>query len=386
MDFSWAVMGPHCTLMLAMMGAEVIKIESSKRLDLIRRPRPHIGQMAPSSFIDLLTNKMSVALDLSDKRAVQLAKEIIAQSDVVVESFRPGVMERLGLGYGTLRQVRPDLVMLSVSTSGSAGPERFAPGYASIFAALSGLSHLTGYEDGPPVELRISMDHTCGQTGALAVLAALNYRWKTGVGQHIDLAARDVLSCLVGDALMDYTMNGRNAARRGNHDSIMAPHNCYRCKGEDKWVSIAVSNQGEWEALSKTIGQPHLVSDGRFSDAYRRWTNQDELDKLIEIWTSTHTPSEVMQLLQAAGVAAVPSFDMAEVTEDLHLKDREAFIEIKHPEKGTGRMVAPPWKLSLTPANSTRWSPELGEHNEHVLGELLGKQQEELASLAVVLQ
>lgn len=381
-DFSWAVMGPHCTLMLALIGAEVIKIESATRLDALRRPRPHIGQMEPSTFVDLLTNKRSVTVNLTQQRGTELVKEIIAQSDVVVESFRPGVMERLGLGYQILKKLRPDLLMISLSTSGAAGPDREAPGYAPIFAALSGLSYITGYVDGPPVEMRISMDHICGTTGAMAILAGLYHRHGTGEGQHIDMAAREVLSCLAGDALMDYTMNGRNASRRGNSDFIMAPHNCYRCQGEDQWVTIAVGSDDEWRALCKAMGRAELIDDPRFSDGYLRHANQDELDQAVEQWTRGLSDYQVMKTLQAAGVAAMPSFNLQQLVNDPHLKARDAFIEVEGPEGDKAVMVGPPWRLSETPAEVNRWTPLLGQDNQYVLGELLAKSRAELANLA----
>ena len=181
--------------------------------------------------------------------------------------------------------------------------------------------------------------------------------------------------------MMDYSMNGRSPMRTGNHDAIMAPHNCYRCKGHDAWISIAVANDQEWEALCRVMGSPEWTKEEAFSSAYSRWQNQDRLDRLMEEWTINYRYQELMELLQEAGVAAMPSFKAKDLFTNPHLIAREAITEVTHPVLGTRKTIAPPWKLSETPARISRPAPLLGEHNEYVFGELLGmstKEQEQL--------
>lgn len=375
-DFSWAAAGPFCTMLVALMGAEVIRIESRKRPDMMRR-----SQVAGSRFHDLNLHKRSLTLDLSQPQGVELAKRLIRVSDAVVQNFRPGVMERLGLDYLTLSQLQPSLIMASLSACGATGPLRHYAGYAATFASLSGLSHATGYPDGPPTEYRISIDLSVGATVAFALLAALNHCQRTGRGQHIDISAWESTSFLIGDVIMEYTLNKRVRPRLGNRDEIMAPHNCYPCLGEDKWVSIAVSGEEEWRALCHAMGNPPWSKEERFADSLNRWQNQEALDELISQWTRGQTHYAVTKKLQEAGVAALPSFNSKELFYDPHLRERGYYREVEDGDKGKRFMVGPAWKLSETPAHMNRLGPSLGEDNEYVLGELLGMKQSEIASL-----
>lgn len=402
LDFSMFWAGPYAALLLAFMGAEAIKIESMKQVDhvrkmeariasdpasLIRRPELAAEHIASSvernvMFSDVNMNKMSIRLDLTHPKGVEIAKGLVQISDVVVENFSPGVMQRFGLDYSALKAIKPDIIMLSSSASGAVGPEREHVGFATIFNALSGMAHLTGYPDAPPTDIRDGTDLRVGVTGAFALLAALLHRQRTGEGQHIDLSSREAITCLVGDEVMDYTMNARVRTRQANHDDIMAPHNCYRCLGEDKWVSIAIGSEEEWRAFGQALGHPAWTQEEKFADAYHRWKHRDELDRLISEWTSQHTTYEVMHLLQEAGVAAVPSFTSEELIKDAHLRERGMYIELEHPVMGRREVVGPPWKLSATPARVTGAAPLMGQHTECVLSKLLGLSKEAIARLA----
>jgi len=385
-DFSWAMAGPYATELLSFMGAEVIRVESMKQLD-VNRTQPHPITKRPFDpnqayyFMDMNLNKLGIRLNLSKPRAVDLTKKLVGLSDVVIESFRPGVMARLGLSYEVLREVKSDIIMLSTSAAGSSGPGAQYAGYAPLFNAVAGLGELTGYHDGPPTEMRMTVDSLNAFSNALAILAALNYRRRTGQGQYIDASSQEGVACVIGDSLMDFTMNGRVQTRVGNRDESMAPHNCYPCLGEDRWVSIAVATDEEWQALCQAMGRLELAEDERFCDAYMRWQNQEELDRLIEQWTRNYTSYEVMHLLQAAGVAAVPSFDGQDMFTDPHLNERQAFQMVEHPGVGSCVMLSPPWQLSATPARITRHAPLLGEHNSYIFGELLGLSSDEIARL-----
>ena len=388
-DFSVHAAGPFAGVMLAELGAEVIKIESAARLDITRRPHTMYGK-PPSSFEQVNANKLSVSLNLKEPRAVELALELISISDLVLENFRPGVMDRLGLGYPKLRQVKPDIILVSLSANGQTGPESRYAGYAPMSAALGGLGHLTGYPDGPPVELRHAMDHTRGMMAAFCVIAALcakSLHFSKGqagvsqLGQHVDVSVRDIVTSFLGPALLDYAMNHREAFRQGNQDDAMAPHGVYRCRGDDAWVSVAIGSEEEWLGLVRALGNPAWAGDDTFGDAYQRWLNRVELDRHLEERTAQLSPQEVTQRLQREGVAAFPSLSADQLMSDPHLRARDAFPTIEHPNKGRQRAVAPPWRFSETPARVDRWTPDLGEHNIQIFHGLLGLSLEEVKAL-----
>ncbi len=394
LDFTWAWAGPQATLLLALLGAEVIKVESRRRLDHSRLRSLVSGPSMTGpdhSFIfnTLNLNKLSVTLNLSQPKAVEIARALAGISDVVTQNMRPGVMERLGLGYEDLRAIRPDIIMLSSSAVGASGPERLYTGYAPTFAAMGGLAYITGRAGGRPAPLMGVIDLRVGSTSAFAVLAALYYRQRTGKGQYIDLSSAEAVSALMGDAFMDYTMNRRVQNRMGNRDQIMAPHNCYHClpagrqgRGENEWVTIAVGTEEEWRSLCRVIGDARLTEDERFADAYSRWKNQEELDRIIGEWTAGQSPHEVMQSLQRVGVAAMPVFDGPSMVQDVHIQNRRTIEEVDHPALGRSKVVGPTWRFSKTPAQIRRPGPLLGQHNDYVLGELLGMSQEEIERLA----
>jgi benzylsuccinate CoA-transferase BbsF subunit len=385
-DFCWLWAGAYATGLLAILGAEVIKIESMARVDPSRTMTFTMGQAFEGVdhspvFNSINLNKLSIKLNLKQPKAVELAKRIVQISDVATQNMRPGAMDKMGLGYETLKEVKPDIIMLSSSSFGAQGPMRRYGGYAPSFASYSGLTHLTGYSDSPPNPMTGSTDLMSATTGAFAIIAALNHRQNTGHGQNIDLSSVESLSMFTGDALMDFIMNGRVRSRRGNQDDIMAPHNCYSCRGEDKWVSIAVATEEEWQAFCQVMGNPAWSRDEKFSDARSRWQNQEELDRLVTEWTVNYTHYEVTEMLQKAGVAAMPSFSNQEIFSDPHFKERKLAVEVEHPTMGKQVVLGAPWKLSETPAKVTKASPVMGENNDYVFGELLGVPGSEIKQL-----
>jgi benzylsuccinate CoA-transferase BbsF subunit len=382
LDFTWAAAGPYAAELLGFMGAEILKVESHQRLDLARRGFYQSAPLdASTDFNDLNLNKRSVCLNLAKPEGVALAKRLVAHCDVLVENFRPGVMQRLGLDYTTLSRINPGLIMASASANGSTGPESAYGGYAGIFNALSGVGHLTGYADGPPTEMRISMDLRVGMTLAFAILAALFARRRTGTGQHIDLSAREAITCLIGHTLLSYTMNRQSPTRQGNQQATMAPHGCYRCQGDDRWVTIAVGSETEWRALCQATGHPEWQDDPRFADAHCRVCHQQALDTLLTAWTQQYTPMEVTACLQQAGVAAFPSMDSAMLVTTEHLQTRGTFITVTHPQLGSQTVLGPPWRSPGVPRQPDRSAPLLGEHTAVVLHELLGLDEAEIRRL-----
>ena len=379
-DFSVHAAGPFAGMILASLGADVIKVESAARLDITRRPHAMYGK-PPSSFEQVNASKRSVTLNLKESRALELAYDLVRISDVVLENFRPGVMDRLGLGYPQLREIKPDIIMVSLSSNGQTGPEARYAGYAPMFAALGGLGYLTGYPDGPPVELRHAMDHTGGMMAAFSAVAALCGHRSHQVGQRADVAVRDIATAFMGHTLMDTAMNDRDAARLGNRDNAMAPHGVFPCLGEDQWVTIAVADDDQWRSLKKAMDNPAWADADEYGDAFLRWRNQDNLEQRVSEWTATRTAEEVTNLLQSAGIAAFPSLSADQLMADAHLGEREVFPATVHAEKGEQRAVAPPWRFSKTPTDPLRWTPDLGEHNREVFCGLLGMAEAELARL-----
>jgi benzylsuccinate CoA-transferase BbsF subunit len=324
---------------------------------------------------------MSITLDLKSEKGLELARRLIAISDVFLESFRPEVMDKLGLGYKAVRELKSDILMVSLSGFGATGPERNFASWASIFAAMSGFSYITGYPDSIATEFRGSFDTRSGQSVALAVLIGLVHRQKTGRGQHVDISAIESQICSIGEAILDFSMNGRIYERSGNRHTSMAPHNVYRCKGDDCWVSIAVGNDEEWGALCTAIGKQELLEDERFKDLLCRYQNQDSLDDIITSWTSSHTDYEVMEILQKAGVAAIPVMSSQEIFNDPHLIERSFIQEVDHPEIGKRLVFGTPWHINDGTPLVAKRGPLLGEHNDYIFCDLLGLSPEKVSRL-----
>jgi crotonobetainyl-CoA:carnitine CoA-transferase CaiB-like acyl-CoA transferase len=389
---AWA--GPAATLVLADMGAEVIKVESIQRIDgwrLFNQIRPtEDGWWERSAHYNSVNrNKHNVTLDLTRPRGAQIFKQLVKIGDMVTENYTPRVMRNFGLDYPVLKEINPSIVMMSMPGWGMTGPWRDFVGFGATVEQFSGLCQLSGYPDGGPILLGSAMaigDPVGALNAAFALLIALQHRRRTGRGQYIDLSQNEEISTLIGDAIMDYTLNKRVQARRGNRHPCMAPHGCYRCRdenNEDKWVVIAVSSDEAWMNLARAMGNPAWANEQRFSDPLSRWQNQDELDKLIEEWTRQHTHYEIMTSLQAVGVAAAAVFSPAELLSDPHLKERGFFENITLPQVG-GTHPYPGffYKMSKTPGRVRKPTPTLGQDNEFVLGELLGLSRAEIAQLA----
>ena len=378
-DFSWAAAGPYSTLLLSSLGAEVIKISSTRTRGGFPRQR--------AADIDryLNYNKLGLSLNLATTEGAELAKKLITISDLVVENFRPGTMKRFGLDYEELIRVKPDIIMVSSSSLGSEGPQSRYTGFAPIFGTMSGLSHITGSADGIPAELRLVVDYAVGCTSAYAVLVALFYQRTTGQGQYIDLASRDAMTCLMGEHVLDAQLNVRDSGARanprmGNRDHIMAPHGVYKCKpamseaegAEDAWISIAVSTQEEWQGLCEAMGRQDWLAEERYRDVYRRWAHQDELDRSLSAWTAAYDPFELMALLQDKGVAAVPSYSARDLFDDPHLEQRRFSQKMTNASGEKHTVLTAPWLLDGRRPEARRHAPQPGEDNQEILGELLG--------------
>lgn len=371
-DFTVHAAGPFCTHMLSQMGAEVIKIETALRPDIFRKPHAVYGRQGPATFDQVSSNKLSVRLNLKHPDGVALAKRLVAVADVAAESFRAGVMDRLGLGYDNLRAVREDIVMVSVSSSGQSGPESHFAGYAPLFGAWGGLGHLSGHADGPPVEMRHVMDHSVGMNAALATLAALHRRRRTGEGCHVDVAAREVASSLVGDALTAASA-GVTVERMGNADLRRAPHGLYPTRDRDRWLSIAVSDDAAWSRLAQIIGRPDLADDPRYATAGPRHANRADLEAPVTEWTSAQSGEAAAAQLQAAGIAAHLSWAASDIVADPHMRARGAILDVQETDGATRAAVGRVARFSTDDSPGiTRGTPELGGDESYVYGDLLG--------------
>jgi benzylsuccinate CoA-transferase BbsF subunit len=385
-DFSWVWAGPFCTLQLAHLGAEVIRIETATRPCITRLlppwPNNQPGINRSGYFNQYNQGKRSLTLNLKQPEAIEIAKKLVAKSDIVAENFAGGVMERLGFGYEVLKQIKPDLIMISLSGYGTTGPEKEHISYGPAQVPMSGLSSLTGYKDWRPMHVGISYgDPNGGLHGAFAVLCALMYRARTGKGQYLDLSQWETSTAMVAEGLLDYSMNGTQPERDGNRDAYMSPHGVFRSAGEDRWVSVAVRNESEWQRFCRVIEQPALATDPRFATLSARQQHEDALEAQVTTWTTTRSPEEATAQLQAAGIPAAPSMCNRDLSTDPHLNSRPVFVALDHPEIGKQQHVGIPWQMSKTPLAVQRPAPVLGQDTEYVLREILGYSAEEIGAM-----
>ncbi|MBB5214299.1 CaiB/BaiF CoA transferase family protein [Parapusillimonas granuli] len=378
-DFTIHAAGPFCTHLWSQLGAECIKIESQTRLDAFRKPHAVYGRMSAATFDQVSANKLSVRLNLKQPEAVALAKRLVSVSDVAAESFRPGVMKRLGLDFDALKEAKPDIVLLSLSSCGQDGPDSHFAGYAPLFGAWGGLGWMSGYSDGPPVEMRHVMDHAAGTHAALALLAALHQKRRTGRAQHVDLAAREVASAMIGEALILASL-GQTPERMGNADSAMAPHGVYATNRPDRWLTLAVRDDAEWRALLRVLGQED--ADPRYASAAMRLRHRSELDAQLAQWLARHDADSLAERLQQNGVCAHVSWNMRDIAADPHLRERGSVVEVSGPGIPARLAVGSPIRFSATPeVGIRRLTPELGQDEDYVFGELLGLNAAQRADL-----
>ncbi len=385
-DFCWAWAGPYGTLQLAHLGADVIRIESEKRLCPSRLippwPENESGVNRAGYFNQYNQGKRSITLDLKAPEAIDIAKTLVSKSDIVMNNFASGVMEKLGVGYDVLRQVKPDIIMVSLPGYGTSGPEKDFVSYGPPQVAQSGLSALTGYVGGPPMMAGFSYgDPNGGVHATFAVMSALLHREKTGQGQYIDLSQWEAAIMLLPEALMDYSMNGTQPERMGNRDPHMSPHGVFRSKGDDRWVSLSVRDDAEWRRLCEIMGQPELGADVRFATLAARKENEAALEEIVTAWTQEISADEATQALQQVGIPAYPSLDAIDMVNSPHVGARDYFVELEHPEVGTRRHMGIPWTMSRTPCEVQRPAPCLGQDTDAVLTEIVGLSQDEIATL-----
>lgn len=387
-DFAWVGVGPNATMQMAFHGAEVIRIESSLKPDTFRSggPRPPgEGSIDASAyFAKFNRGKRGIALNLQHPRAVEVATRLAAVSDIVTESFAPGFLNRIGLGWDNLRKVKPDLIMASMSMEGQTGPHAGFRGFGLTLQATAGVTALTGWPDRTPVGTGVAYtDWIATHIAIIALLAALDHRQRTGEGQYIDVSQLEASTTILDAALSDALNTGRVQQPLGNRDLQHAPHGVFRCTGGDRWCAIAVTSNEQWQALAQTIGGSALADDPRYCSAPARLAAQDELEALITDWTAPRTVAEVEQTLQAAGIPAHRVATMQDVHEDPQLAHREHWWRSEHPVIGEVSYESPAWRLSHTPPPRPAHSPLLGQDNEYVYRTLLGYSEDEFTNLLI---
>jgi crotonobetainyl-CoA:carnitine CoA-transferase CaiB-like acyl-CoA transferase len=387
LDLTMAWAGPYGTRLLADVGAEVIKIESTGNWDVLRAlngQRPDVERVWDKSpyFNAINRNKYGCALDLSKPGGREVFIRLAEVSDVVIDNYRAEVMDNFGLTYEVLSEANYEIIVLTMPGHGKSGPERDFVTYGTTIEALSGLAHLSGYEGGPPHKTGIAYpDPLAGIAAAAAIGLALWDRRRSGRGQFIELAQRENMISVIGEFVVAFSLNGQEPPRRGNRHSSMSPHGCYSCSGEDEWVTIACEDDAQFAALCSVIAHTDLEDDARFADVVSRYRNQDALDEIIGGWARQRTKEVAAEALQNAGVPAMPVLSVPDVFEDEQLRVRGFFEMVSHEAAGTWEIEGPHWRMSETPAHVRLPAPSFGEHNSYVFRKLLGLTDEEIAGL-----
>jgi crotonobetainyl-CoA:carnitine CoA-transferase CaiB-like acyl-CoA transferase len=376
LDFTWILAGPYATRLLADFGAEVIKIQSKKT-----------AKMAESNVTAYFNawnrNKRSITLDLSYPESKEILLKLTALSDIVIENFSPRVMSNWGLDYKQLREVKPDLIMASLSGMGQTGPWKDFVAFGPTIQALSGLTYLSSFTQDSPMGLGFAYaDVIAGLYATMAILAALQYRDRTGKGQYIDLSEYEALCTVLGPTFLDISMNRHEVLPQGNRSNHVpaAPYGCYKCSGMDRWCVIAVFDEAEWQALCKVMGCPEWTQEEIFSTQSKRKENLEALDRFLEQWTIQHPAEEVVALLQENGVPAGVVQNAEDLARDPQLISRDFFATMKHPI--LGEMISDTSPIKFKDHSKVCWkaAPLLGEDNQYIFGELLGFTEEEFSS------
>lgn len=384
-DFCTAAAGPLAMKHFADHGATVIHVESNTALDIARLSPPFkdniIGLNRSGWWVEYNSSKLGMSLNLNHALGLGIAKKLVAWADIVASSYTPGRMEKWGLGYEDLREIKPEIVMYVTCNQGQTGPQAKRVGYGVQLSAHAGYTHLVGWPDREPCEAYGAVtDWMAAIMSVAAIAAALDFSRRTGIGQLIDVSQLETAEFFLTPLLLDYFVNGRIASRRGNRSDRAAPHGAYRCLGEDRWCAIAIYTDQEWDAFCNTIGNPAWTADAKFATQLGRLHNAAELDRAVEEWTKNRRAEEVMRLLQEAGVPAGLIEDARDMHEDPQLKHRRHFVELEHSEMGEVAHSRLGFRLSDTP-DQPRAAPCLGEHNEYICTQILGMSDDEYLKL-----
>ncbi len=407
-DFAWVGVGPLVSKYLADHGAEVIRIESSTYPEALRRVPPFVNDTpnidGSGYYANFNSSKLGVSVNLKHPRGPELMKSLVAKCDIVTESFTPGTMAKFGLDYESLRAGREDLLMISMPLYGQTGPWASYMGYGHVLQAAAGYNHMTGWEDGPPIGTGVAYtDFLVPHIASIALIAALDYRRRTGKGQYIDFGQMEAGVHGLWTALLDWTANGHEQIRLGNHDPEAAPHNAYKCK-DGRWVVVGCSTEKHWEGLKAALGRPEWCDMERMRRRWQRINELKEIDRHLGYWFEDYTRTEsedefqteegvegppvrkfttrqVVELFQSFGVPCGIVQSAEETANDPQLKHRNHYWFLEHPYMGLRQYDGPAFKLSRTPAELTKAAPMMGENNEYVYRDLLGLGEDEYYAL-----
>lgn len=385
-DFTWSIAGPLAVKFLADHGATVIHVESVTHPEFFRVSGPYKDKIPgidrSGYFAFFAANKCGLALNLNHPKAHRVTRRLVEWADVIADNFTPGVMAKWELDYEHVRQIKSDIITLSVSQMGQTGPLGKVSGTGTNLVGMAGFTTVTGWLDREPVQpFGGYPDFISGALSACSLVAALIYRKQTGKGQMIDVSQLEAATQFLAPLILNYTVNGEEGVRKGNRCDFAAPNGIYPCQGDDRWCAISVITEEDWSNFGKAIGEPPWTKSPKFSSLSRRKRNEDELDQVVAEWTVNFTVEEVIGVLQRHGVAAGMVESSRDLVQDPQLIARNTFWELAHRELGNYLHLGELFRLPLTPAAGERPAPCLGEHTEYVCHELLNMPEEEFTEL-----
>ena len=387
-DFSWVGVAPITAKNLADHGATTVRVETTAPMDILRIAGPFKdnvpGPDRSQFFGDFNTSKYGLSLDLKNPAGVALAHRLIAWADLYLESFTPGTVGGLGIGYEKARALNPSIIMVSTCLMGQTGPAASFAGFGFHAGSIAGFYEVTGWPDLPPDGPWVAYTDTVAPRFlAATIMAALDHRRRTGEGQYIDGSQLEMALHFLAPQTIDLRVSGRTVSRDGNRSATAAPHGAYPCQGDDQWCAIAVENGGQWEALRRAIGDPDWAQDSRFQSTQGRLAHQDEIDRELARWTSSRPPKDVMDLLQLEGVPAGVVQRSSDLLQDPQLAHRGFFRYMDHPEMGNIPYTGHQFRIKGYDSGPRSPAPIMGQHNELVLREILGMSDEEISEAII---
>ena len=387
-DFSWVAVGPTTSKYFADHGATVVRVESNNPLDILRIAGPFKDQIPGPDrtqfFAEYNTSKLGMTLDLKNPAGVAVALRIVEWADLYLESFTPGTIDNLGIGYAAAKAVNPSIVMASTCLMGQTGPAAGFAGFGFHAGSIAGYYEITGWPDLPPDgPWTAYTDTVAPRFLAATIMAALDHRRRTGQGQHIDAAQIEMGLHFLAPQIIDYRASGRSVSRTGNRSETAAPHGAYHCQGYDQWCAIAVESDDQWTGLGRAMGDPSWAGDSRFDNTGGRLANQDEIDEHLSEWTRGLPPGKVMDLLVTEGVPAGVVQRSSDLLQDPQLAHRNFFRYLDHQEMGTIPYGGHQFRISGYDSGPRFPAPVLGQHNEQILREILGMTDDEISEALV---
>ena len=369
LDLSRALAGPYCTMMLADMGAEVIKLEMPGRGDDSRAWGPPFLKGESAYFMSVNRNKMSITLNLKKKGAFDIIHKLIKQSDVILENFRPGTMERLGLSYTEVKEMNPKIIYCSISGFGQDGPYRLLPGMDQVLQGMGGLMSITGEPDGPPIKVGVAVaDIAGGMFAAYGIMVALFNRQNTGKGQKIDNSLLDNQIAWLTYRAGSFFVSGKIPKPLGSGHPVIVPYQAFKAK--DTYFNLAVGNDQLWEKFCKAVGLESIIHDPKFANNSKRVKNREELVKILEDLICTKDAEKWLEILTEAGIPCGPIYTLDKLFSDPQVLHRKMVQELDHPKAGPIKVIGVPIKLSDTPGEIKTAPPTLGQHTKEILTEL----------------